>query len=83
MNNKEVTLGSLFFGIIMSALILYLSITFVPKERQIHNYYQVYLGGERIGLIASKDELLELIDNEQQEIKDKYKVDKVHSPNNI
>ncbi len=83
MNNKEVTLGSLFFGIIMSALILYLSITFVPKERQIHNYYQVYLGGERIGLIASKDELLELIDNEQQEIKDKYKVDKVHSPNNL
>ena len=83
MNNKEITLGSLFFGLFLSILIIYLSITFIPKERQIHNYYQVYLGGEKIGLISSKDELLDLIDKEQQEIKDKYKVDKVHSPTNL
>ena len=67
----------------MCSLIVYLCLTFKPAERQIHNYYQVYLGGEKVGLIASKDELLDLIDKEQKEIKDKYNVDKVHSPNNL
>lgn len=45
--------------------------------------YQVYLNGKKIGLIASKDELLELIDNEQKEIKQKYGVDKVYPPNGL
>ena len=83
MNNKEITVGSLILGLIMCSLIVYLCLTFKPAERQIHNYYQVYLGGEKVGLIASKDELLDLIDKEQKEIKDKYNVDKVHSPNNL
>ena len=83
MNNKEITIGSVLFGLLLCALVIYLCLTFKPKERQIHNYYQVYLGGEKIGLIASEDELLDLIDAEQQDIKDKYKVDKVHSPTTL
>ncbi|MDE5630094.1 MAG: peptidoglycan DD-metalloendopeptidase family protein [Bacilli bacterium] len=45
--------------------------------------YQVYLNGKKIGLISSKDELFNLIDSEQQEIKQKYKVDKVYPPNGL
>ncbi len=45
--------------------------------------YQVYLDGEKIGLIANKDELLNLIDTEQSEIKEKYKVDKVYPPSGL
>lgn len=45
--------------------------------------YQVYLDGEKIGLIANKEELLNLIDTEQSEIKEKYKVDKVYPPSGL
>ena len=42
--------------------------------------YRVYLKGESLGLIESKDELEEYIDQEQREIKKKYKVKKVYAP---
>lgn len=45
--------------------------------------YQVYLEGEKIGLISNKDELLDLIDTEQSEIKEKYNVDKVYPPSGL
>ena len=45
--------------------------------------YQVYLNGEKIGLIKSKDALLNMIDKEQDEIKRKYNVDKVYPPEGL
>lgn len=45
--------------------------------------YRVYLEGKDIGLIKSKEELEEYIDNKQESLKKKYKVDKIHIPNNI
>ncbi len=48
---------------------------YYPKQ-----VYQVYLDGQKMGLIANKDELLALIDDEQQDIKDKYKVQNVFPP---
>lgn len=45
--------------------------------------YQVYLHGEKIGLINSKDDLYDLIDKEQTNIKEKYHVDKVYPPNGL
>lgn len=42
--------------------------------------YQVYLDGNKIGLIKSKDELYSLINKEQSEIKDEYNVDQVYPP---
>ena len=45
--------------------------------------YQVYLNGENIGLLENKQELLDLIDKEQTEIKNKYKVDKVYPPSGL
>ena len=42
--------------------------------------YRVYLAGESLGVIKSKQELENYIDNKQQQIKDKYKVDKVYAP---
>ena len=46
-----------------------------PKE-----VYQVYLGGKKIGVVESKTELEEYIDNKQAEIKEKYNIDKVYPP---
>ena len=42
--------------------------------------YQVYLDGEVVGLIEDDQELYDLIDSEQQEIKNKYDVDNVYPP---
>lgn len=48
-----------------------------------NNLYRVYLNGNTIGLIESKQDFLDLIDREQTEIKEKYKVDKVYPPNGL
>ena len=83
MNKQRITFGEILFGFVACALVIYLSLIFKPKEKTIHNYYQVYLGGEKIGLIKSENALYELIDQEQQEIKEKYNVDKVYSPQGL
>ena len=43
--------------------------------------YQVYLNGEVIGLIEDDASLYNLINNEQQAIKNEYNVDNVYPPN--
>ena len=45
--------------------------------------YQVYLNGEKMGLISSKKNLLDMIDNEQTMIKESYGVEKVYPPNGL
>ncbi len=42
--------------------------------------YQVYLDGEKIGIVDSKDELYNLINKEQKNIKKEYNVDQVYPP---
>ncbi len=42
--------------------------------------YRVYLKGKSLGLIKSKTELEKYIDDQQEAIKKKYKVDKVYAP---
>ena len=42
--------------------------------------YKVYLDGNELGFIESKDDLYKLIDKEQKEIKNEYNVDKVYPP---
>ena len=45
--------------------------------------YQVSVKGEVIGNISSRDELYNLIDTEQSELKEKYKVSKVYPPDSL
>ena len=45
--------------------------------------YKVYLNGQELGTIASKEELYNLIDEEQQDIKKTYEVEKVYPPNDF
>jgi murein DD-endopeptidase MepM/ murein hydrolase activator NlpD len=44
-------------------------------------YYQVYLNGNKLGLIADKNELYNLINEEQKDIKETYNVSNVYPPN--
>ena len=83
MDNEGYSFKSILFGILMCSLIIYMGVIFKPADKEVHDYYQVYLGGEKIGLIRSKEELYDLIDEEQQEIKEKFNVNKVFSPSGL
>lgn len=69
-------------GIFFLFVMLFIGVGFsnvkTPKD-----LYQVYLDGDKVGVIESKDELLDLIDNEQRYLKNKYKVSKVYPPKGL
>jgi len=70
---------------IILALLISASVFFIGynKVQNPKTVYKVYLDGQAIGLIESKEELESYINQEQNEIKDKYGVDKVYVPNNL
>ena len=82
MNKKSKVLG-IIFCILMTVLIF--GMGFVEKENLTNSItlYQVYLDGKKVGLIASDQELYDLIDKEQREIKEKYGVSKVYPPEGL
>ena len=82
MNNK-ISISEIIFGLFVSLLVIYMTLTFEPKKDKINEFYQVYLGGQKIGLISSRDDLYNLIDKEQEGIKKKYNVDKVYPPEGL
>lgn len=67
------------------ALVLSSSVFFFGYRNQVdpQEVYKVYLDGEVVGLIYSKEELENYIDEEEDSIKEKYDVDKVYIPNNL
>ena len=70
--------------IFISLLILIIAPVYVfatlttPKE-----VYRVYLKGKTIGYIKSKKELENYINNEQEKLKKRYKVDAVYIPEDV
>ena len=67
---------------ILGVLTLFACVGSMHHQKAIYpkNVYQVYLDGKKIGLVDNKEELLSLINEEQQDIKDKYKVLNVYPP---
>lgn len=68
--------------------LLVLSILFVAgftskKSTIVKNVYKVYLDGEEIGVIDSKEELENHIDKQQSVLKSKFKVKNVYSPKGL
>ena len=79
---KVKNIVSILFASIISFAAIYFTTnthdTNIPVEA-----YRVYLDGEKIGLIKSKEELENYIDRQQESLKQKYKVDKIYIPNEI
>src|SRR5574344_2108593 len=75
-------IGIIILILLLSAIVFLFefqdNITIVPNY-----YYQVYLDDEVLGVIKSKSELEEYIDNEGSSIKEEYNVDKVYAPNGL
>ena len=74
---------SIFF--IIAAFMISFSVFFMGyvKTAEPKEVYKVYLRGKEIGLIYSKEDLYDYIDNQQRIIKSKYNVDKVYAPNTL
>lgn len=70
------------FTIIISIMVFFFDVK-IKEEGNPFNIYRVYLNGENLGLIESKQDLLDLIDKEQVQIKEKYGVDKVYPPSGL
>ena len=74
---KGLNAGLIILLIVMSSLTILMGFSSFNKEAV--ELYQVSLNGEVIGLIKSKESLNEYIDEEQTELKEKYKT-KVYAP---
>ncbi len=86
-----------FFSSIIAAILSGILIFISPETNEIKDpnitnkkintnlkqVYRVYLEGKSLGLIKSKDELENYIDQEQSIIKEKYNVNKVFAPNDL
>ena len=81
MNNKDKK-SIIICTVITIILTILLGYEFLNIKEYVspYNKYRIYLDGEKIGLIDSKDELYSMINKEQTEIKNKYKVSKVYPP---
>ncbi len=68
------------FALFSLIIFLYVFDTNKVKVEEAQSLYKVYLKGAEIGLIENEEEIYELINNSQQEIKDEYNVDHVYPP---
>lgn len=79
MNTKEKILTLLITSVTILLCILY-GFNYRLKDTT-KTVYQVYLDGQKLGLITNQSELLDMINEEQKDIKNTYNVDKVYPPN--
>lgn len=69
--------------IITLVLSAFFTVGFSLKITAPKTVYRIYLKGKSLGIIESKKELEDYIDSKQQEIKEKYGVDKVYAPEDL
>lgn len=74
--------GFIFSSLLTILIGVLLAFSFMNEESydQPTSIFQVYLDGEKIGLITSEDDLYSLINQEQVEIKEEYNVNQVYPP---
>ena len=74
--NKNLKIMTMIFLVLSLFITTGFSIKIVAPK----TVYRVYLKGKSLGIIKSKSQLEDYIDKKQQEIKEKYGVDKVYAP---
>lgn len=71
------------FSILMAGLIFILGFDRETFEDYPVEVYQVYLNGKIIGVVDDKEELYEMIDKEQNALKEEYNVDSIYPPEGL
>ncbi len=79
---KKETIIAIMIGLVTAVIVFSLN-SIMKSNDDIYMLYQVYLNGEKIGVIENKDKLYEIINDKQKEIKAKYNVDNVYPPNDF
>ncbi len=80
--SKKINLGGGLLIIATTLIVLMIGFTRV-KFQEAKTAFMVYLDGKKIGLIENKETLFSLIDNEQENIKNKFTVEKVYPPEGL
>lgn len=75
--------GIIFLTLLISIVVFFFQLTASTKEAEPKTYYNVYLDGELIGTINSKEELEKYIDKQNEEYKKIYDVDTIYAPNGL
>ena len=79
---NRITIGAILIILLLSASVFILgfklTINKTPKE-----VYVVYVDGQKIGIVKSAKEFEEYINYQEEKLKDKYKVSKIHTPKGV
>jgi len=76
--------GIIFLTLILTITIFYFQlITAGANEKEPKTHYNVYLDGELLGTISSKEELEKYIDSQNEGYKKQYNVDTIYAPNGL
>lgn len=76
---KKINVFGIFLVFVVTALLIAVGFKRMSNI-EAQDVYLVYLDGEKIGLIKDRDELFNLIDTTQENIKKQFGVDKVYPP---
>ena len=79
---KKNNIIAVFITLIISIVVVLISTNSTSLASPIE-VYKVYLNGKTLGYIESKEELLNIIDEKQEEIKKKYDTNKVYPPTGL
>ena len=82
MQNNRFKLSYIIVIILVGILVFGLGFTSYSNKEPI-TVYKVYIDGEIIGTVSSKEEFNNYINQKEQLVKDKYGVDKVYMPNGV
>ena len=77
-------IGIIFLTLLLGIIVFYSEIAIAgSNEKEPKTYYNVYLDGELLGSMESKQELEKYIDNQNEEYKKQYNVDTIYAPNGL
>lgn len=82
MQIKQFRLSYIIVIILIGVLVFGLGFTSYRRRVPVR-VYQVYIDGEKIGIVNDDKEFDKYINEKEEAIKDKYKVDKVYMPNGV
>ena len=74
---------SIIFVVAISILSIFLLGSKLTENKTPIEVYAVYLSGQKIGTVKSKDEFNEYINKQEEKLKAKYGVDKIYTPKGV
>lgn len=79
---KKMSLGLIFIVVLTISSLLLVKFG-IYDNKEPNELYAIYLGGEKIGTVKSKDDFNDYINEQEEKIKDKFGVDKIYTPKGV